>query len=192
MEPGARSPLIMLERVRVVTLSDSYYNGKVLTPIRVLHTVQAIGVEAGTQITFPTEPTSPFTTEVVYKAPTTPKVIVNFHREKGLQTPPFRATMRGTIQNVRGPESTTKGEMKMGFDLIDAEGWAIPVVALGRNADNPNIIAGTEVIVYHGSGRGPLGSIPGCVYLFKDALIVPLGLRSACTAKVCRISIGKA
>ena len=80
----------------------------------------------------------------------------------------------------------------MAFDLIDAEGWAIPVVAVGRNAENPNIIAGKEVIVYHGSGRGPLGSIPGCVYLFKDAMIVPLGLRSACTAKVCRINIGKA
>ena len=80
----------------------------------------------------------------------------------------------------------------MSFDLIDVEGWAIPVVALGRNAENNHIVAGKEVIVYHGSGRGPLGSMPGSVYLFKDAMIVPIGLRSTCPAKVLRINIGKA
>jgi hypothetical protein len=74
----------------------------------------------------------------------------------------------------------------------DSEGSAIRFVALDLNAANPNLVSGKEVIVYHGSGRGPCGSQPGCVCLFKDAMIVPVGDRFPHTSTFRSISVGEA
>ena len=191
MKPNAPKLLISLERVRVVTLGASLYNGKILTPMKAIHSVKAIGVQSGTILTFPGKAASPYTTTTIYKAPTAPKILVVFQAEKGLQTAPFRVTMKGMVDNVEPADATTKGEAKVAFDLIDSEGSAVRFVALGRNAANPNLVSGKEVIAYHGSGRGPCGSQPGCVYLFKDAMIVPAGDRFPRTSTFRSISIGR-
>jgi hypothetical protein len=191
MKPNAPKLLISLERVRVVTLGASAYNGKILTPMKAIHSVKAVGVQSGTILTFPGKAASPYTTTTIYKAPTAPKILVVFQAEKGLQTAPFRVTMKGMVDNVEPADATTKGEAKVAFDLIDSEGSAVRFVALGRNAANPNLVSGKEVIAYHGSGRGPCGSQPGCVYLFKDAMIVPAGDRFPRTSTFRSISIGR-
>ena len=93
------------------------------------------------------------------------------------------------VDYVQGLDATAGGKAKVAFDLIDKDGTAIPFVGLGRNASNPNIIAGKEVILYYASARGPLGNQAGAVYLFKDAMIVPVGTRFPRTPKVRSIAI---
>ena len=32
-----------------------------------------------------------------------------------------------------------------------------------------------EAVIYYATARGPIGSLPALLYLFKDAMIVPFG-----------------
>ena len=61
------------------------------------------------------------------------------------------------------------------FDLLDKEGCWIACVAMGRNAMNSTLKTGAEVVLYNVSGRGPIGSAAGAMWLFKDAMVVPVG-----------------
>ena len=61
------------------------------------------------------------------------------------------------------------------FKLVDAEGSFFNCAAMFQNAKSAGLQENYEVVVFFGTGRGPLGSSAGALHLMKDAVIVPLG-----------------
>ena len=39
-----------------------------------------------------------------------------------------------------------------------------------------------DVVLYYGTGRGPIGNLKGMLYLLKDAMIIPVGQPSLLSA----------
>ena len=82
-----------------------------------------------------------------------------------------------------------QGKAKLSFDLIDQAGTFIPMKAIGRNANVGQIKDGFDMIIFNASGRTGYGTAAeGAVYLFKDAMVVPIG-RCAIPTKVRSIDI---
>ena len=44
-----------------------------------------------------------------------------------------------------------------------------------HNAESAALQNYQEVVIYYGTGRGPIGSSKGMFYLLKDAMIIPIG-----------------
>ena len=85
----------------------------------------------------------------------------------------------GMITNVDKQAGTTTGGLpKLGFELVDAMGAYVHCCAVGHNAVSTRICADIEVVLYHVTGRGPLGNVPGMLYLFQDALIVAVSKKN--------------
>ena len=61
------------------------------------------------------------------------------------------------------------------FDLMDASGSYVKVCAMHHNSTSAALRNHQEVICYFGTGRGPIGSSVGMIYLMKDAMILPVG-----------------
>ena len=74
---------------------------------------------------------------------------------------------------------TTGGKPKKPFELVDKNGYWIECVAMGRNAMIPALQTGKDVVLYNVSGGGPIVSSEGAIYLFKDAMVVPVGTSNA-------------
>ena len=102
---------------------------------------------------------------------------------------PFRATFRGAVVGVQKADQTAQGKSKVSFELLDKEGTAIPFAAMGRNAMSPYLKDGTEIVIYHGTGLGAIGGHDGAVYLYKDAMIIRVGVVADGLKKVRRIDI---
>ena len=82
------------------------------------------------------------------------------------------------IINVQEMCSTSSGAPKRVFDIVDKTGAYCHCCALGHNATNCAIQENMEAVLYHGTGRGAIGSSPGMVCFMKDALIVPVGVKN--------------
>ena len=78
IEGGAYRCYVAQSVVRVCELQKNDWNGKSITPIKTLHTVQRSGRNAGTEITLSERPSSYFSMDGAYSAPTYPVAIVNF------------------------------------------------------------------------------------------------------------------
>ena len=167
--PGGR--LVHLDVVRVVDLPKSEWNGECLTPMRALMSVPSTIKNAGTVVTMPAVPTSSYLTTSVYTVPQA-GLCTDFLRKQHLCKAPFRGSFVGMITDVQEPGTTLAGLPKLCFDLVDATGAYLRCCAIGHNAVSTTIRTNLEVVLYHVTGRGPLGNAPGMLYLFKDALIV--------------------
>ena len=86
----------------------------------------------------------------------------------------FRATFEGTIADVEDIDFTQQGDPKRIFKLVDGSGSYILCCALGHNAESVALVPNQIVVLYFATGRGPIGSSPGMVYLRKDSIIVPM------------------
>ena len=84
---------------------------------------------------------------------------------------------------------TQRGQAKLIFDLVDGEGSAITVHGVGRNANRWIVKAQMEVVIFHGSVRAGIGSSEGAIWIFKDAMIVPIGMKHQPVTIVRRINI---
>ena len=51
-----------------------------------------------------------------------------------------------------------------------------------HNAESSALQNFQEVVVYYGTGRGPIGHSKGMLYLLKDAMIIPVGQPSLLSA----------
>ena len=182
-------PLILLENLRAIVAKNSKI--KQLTPTKVVHSLRSIGVQAGTIITLSSTPSSPFTTSATFRAPTSQQhCITDFARARQqLQAPPFRATFRGIATNTSSIETTFQGKAKLTFDLVDQAGTFITMIAIGRNANTNQIKEGFDMMVFNASGRvAPGSATEGAVYLFRDAMVVPIA-RCTVPTKVRSIDI---
>ena len=182
-------PLILLENFRAVVTKNS--KTKQLTPLKVVHSMRSIGVQTGTVVSLSSSPSSPFTTTAMFRVPTSQQYCISdFARARALlQAPPFRGTFRGIATNTSNIDATTQGKAKLSFDLVDQAGTFITMIAIGRNANVGHIKDGFDMIIFNASGRVGYGaSSEGAIYLFRDAMIVPIG-RCAIPTKVRSIDI---
>jgi hypothetical protein len=88
-------------------------------------------------------------------------------------------TLVGTVINVHDFDYTQQGSRKREFELVDERGAWIRCCGLGRNAENPELQNGMDVVLYFTVARPPYGSNPGTVYLMRDSLMVAINRRSA-------------
>ena len=72
--------------------------------------------------------------------------------------------------------------MKRVFNIVDNSGLYFTCCAMLDNAESIALQNNEEVVLYFGTGRGPMGGVKGMLYLLKDALIIPVGefTRKAC------------
>ena len=92
--------------------------------------------------------------------------------------PPFKGNFVGCVADVREPDVSQQGLQKQLFDLVDELGTWFTCCALGRCAVSPALKSGLQVVLYNGTGRPKSGSAIAAVYLFKDAVMVPLREKS--------------
>ena len=171
--------ILTIERVRVTDLASNASNGNILTPMRSIHSIVATSAQS-TTITLTQTATSPFMQDHVYSAPRAPYCITNFQQARTQFVVPFRATLRGTVFDVVKGEFSRNGVPKTTFALVDSAGAWVHCCALGqRNANSQALVEGTEIVGYNVSGRGRLQAAQQpCIWLFKDAFIVPVGVSS--------------
>ena len=110
----------------------------------------------------------------VFRAPKYPVAITQFANYINGVTVPFRATLVGTVVELGDIEPTSSGGQKRSFKLVDPMGAWLHCIASDDLTESPGLKNLQKVIVFFGSGRGGLGSVPPGVWLFKDSFIVPL------------------
>lgn len=87
----------------------------------------------------------------------------------------FRLSARGVVVDVLPPDSTQAGNPKRSFNLVDDLGAWLACCALDRNAQYVALKESMGIVLFFGTGRGPLAGAPGNLYAFKGAMIVPFG-----------------
>ena len=60
------------------------------------------------------------------------------------------------------------------------------------SARSKALVNGDDVVLYYGTGRSGMGSMPGMVYFMKDSLVVPSSLRTAEPLKRIEVTIDAA
>ena len=60
------------------------------------------------------------------------------------------------------------------FKLVDGAGSFFQCAAMAQNTKRVALRKNFKVVVYYGTGRGPIGTIGGALYLMKDAAIVAI------------------
>ena len=83
------------------------------------------------------------------------------------------------------PLPTQQGQAKRIFKLVDATGAYIECCALSHNAYSAALTDLQDVVVYYATGRSPIGSSPGRLYLMKDSVILSLGVCAAPVVTTC-------
>ena len=58
---------------------------------------------------------------------------------------------------------------------MDASGYYLQCAAMHHNAHSLALAEHNEVIFYFGTGRGPIGTSDGMLFVLKEGCIVPLG-----------------
>ena len=77
----------------------------------------------------------------------------------------------------------------MEFKLMDSSGTCVQCCALGKHASNPMLKPCVEVLIYFGTGRGPIGGLDGMLYVMKDAACFPVVDHDAMPVKSLNIVI---
>ena len=77
--------------------------------------------------------------------------------------------------DLEEPDFTKSGNDVRRFKLVDAAGFFLRCSATTNNAKSAALQENYQVVLYFGTGRGPIGTMAGTVYLMKDASIVPIG-----------------
>ena len=65
---------------------------------------------------------------------------------------------------------------------MDNAGVYLTCCAMKHNAVSSAFRNFQDVVVYYGTGRGPIGNAKGMLYLMKDAFIIPVGQPSLLSA----------
>ena len=169
--------IISLSVVRIGELPQNNWNGNSLTRCHTLTTVYGNGAVAGTLVTFPEQASSPFLLTSVFVAPSAVACISVYGPVSAQMKPPFRSTIRGWVSDVQSECTTQQGTSKRLFKLVDGAGAFIQCCALVHNVNNSAIKNEREVIVYYGTGRGPIGNVPGMLYIMKDSMIIGVGVK---------------
>ena len=102
---------------------------------------------------------------------------------------PFRVTLKGMIASVEASDVSQQGKAKRVFEVVDNTGAWIRCCSLGHTASSRALREGMEVVLFHGTGRSAVGASPGMIYLMKDSLIVPVGMKTVLVHKKTEIVV---
>jgi hypothetical protein len=172
-----------MENIRIAEMVQNKWNGDKLTPMKIVHTVYHASDSQRTILSFPERPSSEYLITALYSAPSPPECIHHFSSIRPGLKAPFKVTVKGMICDVQNISESQAGHPKRLFDIVDKSGCWMHCCAMGRNAGSKALVAGCDVVVYHSTGRAPLGESFGMLYLLKDAVIVPLGGAQLSVAK---------
>ena len=173
---GPRIPTIMdLSNVRIQGAAQNSWNGVLLTRISTLTSIESVASTGGTVLKVLPKATAPSLTSMEYETPPTDCCISQFCALRNRLNHPFRLTVKGTVVDVHAMEMTTGGNLKRVFDIVDNSGLYFTCCAMKHNAESVALQNNQEVVLYSGTGRGPIGGVKGMLYLLKDAMIVPVG-----------------
>ena len=139
--------------LRVSPLQKSDWNGKMITPMVVVHSVSPLPNRRGTKILTPTSPTSPYLQERVSVPPSAPLCLDRFHARRKELVAPFRATVKGIIADVQALDVSQTGNPKRQFDIVDNMGAWFSCCAVGPLSQSKALHDGVEAVLYHGMGR---------------------------------------
>ena len=92
------------------------------------------------------------------------------------------------VRDAQPMEMAQSGAPKRSFKLVDPVGCYIRCCALHDNAENAMLKENERIVVYFGTGRGPIGSTPGMLYLMKDSMLLSVGRVQSCDCR-CEIAI---
>ena len=120
----------------------------------------------------PAAPTSANLTSAAFRIPPADCCISAFRLLRNRLNSPFRLKIKGRVADLQSLEQSQGGNAKRVFDIVDNAGLYITCCAMKRNVDSSALRDNNEVVVYFGTGRGPLGNSKGMLYLMKDAFIV--------------------
>ena len=123
-----------------------------------------------------------------HRVPSNLACIINFQPVEARMRAPFRGTFQGVVRDAQPMELTQSGSPKRSFKLVDPAGCYIICCALHDNAENAMIKDNERIVVYFGTGRGPIGSSPGMLYLMKDSVVLSIGHVQSCDCR-CEIII---
>ena len=170
--------IVELDQVRIQGVSKNSWNGESLTRIRTLSSVGAVGKDLGTTIARVPQATTDNLRSMTYAVPPAECCVSIFRSLRNKLSPPFRVTLRGVVVDAQPMDTSQGGNPKRVFDLVDKYGTYVSCCAMKHNAESAALQNLQEVVLYYGTGRGPIGNARGMVYLLKDAMIIPVGQSS--------------
>ena len=170
----ASDKYVMFENLKISALNANDWNGNILTRTRILQSVDKFGDQKGTSFSFVDKATIHNQTPSTFLSLSSTVCISSFQNVKGLYGN-FRVTLEGTIVELGDLDFALQGDNKRTFKLVDPVGYYIMCTAIKHNAYSKASREQESVIIYFGTGRGPIASTCGCVYIMKDGLIVSRG-----------------
>ena len=168
--------------LRIQGIAKNTWNGEVLTRMRTLTSIESVGGEGGTTVKGLPQPYAANMVTMSFSVPPSECCVSAFRSVRNKLRAPFRATLRGKVVDLQPIEMSHSGSVKRIFDLDDPAGFYITCCALRHNAESRALVNYQEVVLYYGTGRGPLGSSRGALYLMKDAMVIPVGRPSVLSA----------
>ena len=108
--------------------------------------------------------------------------IASFAPLKTRLNAPFRVTVRGVVQDLQDLDFSQSGNQVRYFKLVDASGYYLQCAAMHHNAHCRALEEDNEVILYFGTGRGPIGTSDGMLFALREGCIVPLGQKFLASA----------
>ncbi|CAK0903247.1 unnamed protein product, partial [Prorocentrum cordatum] len=173
---GEVAPCVVdLSMVRIQGAGKNNWNGELLTRVRSLTSIEAVGGEMGTTAQVLSRPTSDNLIKMSYAVPPSDCCVSVFRSLRDILNPPFRLSVRGKVMDLRSLEMSQGGNAKRIFDIVDNSGLYFTCCAMKHNAESQALRNFQDVAVYYGTGRGAIGNSKGMLYLLKDAMIIPIG-----------------
>ena len=120
-------------------------------------------------------PSAPNLTEMTFQIPPLDCCVSVFRGLRSKLSSPFRLSVKGMIVDLQPLAMSASGHAKRVFDVVDSMGSFLTCCAMLHNTETQALRNLQEVIVYFGTGRAPIGSAKGMLYLLKDAMIIPIG-----------------
>ena len=161
--------------MRIQNAPKNDWNGEILTRIRCLSLIEAVGSESGCVLKVCDVPSAPNLISLSFGVPSSQCCISNFKSIRHKLCGSFRATLKGVITDLEGLDYSQSGNPKRDFNLVDGQGSYISCCAMKHNAESISLQNFQEVVIFFGTGRGPKGSYPGKFYLMKEAFMFPIG-----------------
>ena len=167
--------VVELSKVRITGLARNAWNGESIARLKTLKYIQHISNDSGTTVRALDMATADNLTNKTFTVPPTDWCVSVFRTLRTKCNTPFRLTVKGKVVDLQPLETTQSGHPKRVFDLVDNAGMYFTCCAMKHNADSTALQNFQEVVVYYGTGRGPIGISKGMLYLLQDACIIPVG-----------------
>ena len=80
----------------------------------------------------------------------------------------------GVVQDLQELDFSQQGNEVRYFKLVDAAGFYLQCAAMHHNSHSRALEEDNEIILYFGTGRGPIGTSDGMLFVLGEGCMVPL------------------